>query len=225
MKVKQRMTPGPITAHLKNTHSQALTYMRQHRFRRMPVLDDDNHLVGIVSEKDLLRTAPSPATSLSVYEIYTLIEQLTLDQIMTHPVYAVEGDCEIDLAARVMLDKRIGCLPVMEGEHLIGIITETDIFRAFVELLGGGESGIRLDVQVDGDSDVLARITRAVANAGGDIVSLATFHGDDCALGEISLKERGAEPDQLRHSLDGITGIQSLNISLSVQNGLLEFGR
>src|SRR5512138_2045421 len=120
MKVKQRMTSNPITATPKTTHQDAVRLMREHRVRRLPVVDSKGHLAGIVSEEDLLSTAPSPVTSLSVYEIYTLLDKLTLDQVMVTPVYAVDEECSLAAAAQFMIAKEIGCLPVVRGKELVG---------------------------------------------------------------------------------------------------------
>src|SRR5689334_10319222 len=139
MKVRQRMTPSPITISPSTSHSEAVTVMRENHIRRLPVVDKNGKLVGIISHKDLLSTSPSPATTLSVYEIYTLLDELTVEKFMIHPVLAVEDDCSIATAAGFMIEHKIGCLPVMHEGKLIGIITETDIFRTFVEVLGGGE--------------------------------------------------------------------------------------
>ncbi|HQA68973.1 MAG TPA: CBS domain-containing protein, partial [Aggregatilineales bacterium] len=139
MKVKSRMTPSPITITPETTHRQAVALMEQHNIRRLPVLDKKKRLIGIVSQSDLLSSAPSQATTLSMYEITSLMDKLTVDKIMTTPVIAVDENCSLAGAARIMLDNRIGALPVMRDEELVGIITETDIFKAFVEVLGGGE--------------------------------------------------------------------------------------
>lgn len=225
MKVKQRMTPNPITATPKTTHREAVELMEKHRIRRLPILDKDGRLIGIVSREDLLSAAPSPATSLSIYEIYTLLDRLTLDQIMTSPVLAVDEECSLAAAARFMVDHRIGCLPVMRGEQLVGIITETDIFRTFVEVMGGGEPGLRIDLEVPDERGILARITEAFAEAGGNIISLTTFHGDDRSRGVVSIKERGADEARLRAALEALEGVEIVEFRTSGQDRLLSFGK
>ena len=224
MKVKQRMTPNPITAAAQTTHREAVSLMRENHIRRLPVVGKKGNLVGIVSERDLLSTAPSPATTLSVYEIYTLLDKLTVDKIMTHPVYAVDEDCSIEAAAQFMIEHKFGCLPVVHEKDLVGIITETDIFKTFVEVLGGNEPGLRIDLAVADKRGVLAEITSAIANAGGNIVSLTTFHGEDAVHGELSIKERGADPHHVAEAMGKIEGVQVLDIHPGGQDGLLQFG-
>lgn len=225
MKVKQRMTSSPITATLKTTHQEAVRLMREHRVRRLPVVDHKGKLAGIVSEEDLLSTAPSPATSLSVYEIYTLLNKLTLDQIMIKPVYAVDEECSLAAAAQFMIDKEIGCLPVMRGKELVGIITETDIFRAFVEVLGSNEPGLRLNLMAADRKGILAEISHAIADADGSIVSLTTFRGADTQHKEISIKERGADARRLRAALENIEGIDILEIRPGNKDEILTIGK
>jgi acetoin utilization protein AcuB len=181
--------------------------------------------VGIISEEDLLSTAPSQATSLSVYEIYTLLDKLTLDQIMVKPVYAVEEECSLSAAAQFMIDKEVGCLPVMRGKQLVGIITETDIFRAFVEVLDSNEPGLRVDLIASDRKGVLAAISQAIADANGSIVSLTTFHGADTQHKEISIKERGADAKRLQTALKAIEGVEVLDIRPGDQDELLVIGK
>lgn len=201
MKVKQRMTPSPITARPTTTHREAMRLLEENHIRRLPVVDDRGRLIGIVTDSDLLSTAPSQATTLSIYEIATLLDRLTLDEIMTTPVYAVDEECGLATAARFMRDNRISALPIMRGEKLVGIITETDIFKTFVEMMAGGEPGFRVDINVADEPGQLAAITNAIAQTEADIVSLATFEGGDTAHGIISLKVRGVEEDELRAAL------------------------
>lgn len=224
MKVKQRMTPNPITASPETTHSEAVALMRENHIRRLPVVDKHGKLIGIISDKDLLSTAPSPATTLSVYEIYTLLDELTVDKFMVHPVLAVSDDCGIANAARFMIENKISCLPIMHDNTLVGIITETDIFKTFVEVLGGGEPGLRVDLSVTDKRGVLAELTSAIAQAGGNIVSLTTFHGEDAQHAQISIKERGADQKQLNEAINKLDGVKLLDIQPSSQDGLLKVG-
>jgi acetoin utilization protein AcuB len=178
------------------TKDQAMTLMREKKIRRLPVVDHGK-LVGIVVEKDMLSNQPSPATTLSIHEIYGLLERLRMRQIMTSPVYTVEGDCPLEEAARVMVENKIGCLPVMDGESLVGIITETDIFKAMMEFLGGAENGIRLTVRLPEQVGALANVVTCIADAGGNIVAATTSRLYENQHREVTIKESGAEPDKL----------------------------
>lgn len=200
MLVGKIMTPNPITASPDTSHREAFELMRAHDISHLPVLDH-GRLVGIVADDDLLSTQPSPATTLSIYEIHALLEKLKLSQFMAHPVLTVTEDCPVEAAARVMLDHNIGCLPVMRGEELVGIITDVDIFKLLVEVLGGGREGIRLSVRVPDRLGQLAQSANAIAEAGGNIVGVVVWKDDDSPTSILTIKESGADPEKLRQAL------------------------
>jgi acetoin utilization protein AcuB len=166
------MTPNPVTIRRDTSVTAALRLMRERRVRRLPVVDRRDRLVGIVSEKDLLNASPSPATSLSIWEIHDLLARLKVEAVMARDVVTVSEDAPVEDAARIMIDRKIGGLPVMRHEALVGIITETDLFKAFLELLGGRRSGVRVTAHTSGAKGTISRISSAVFNAGGDIVGL-----------------------------------------------------
>jgi acetoin utilization protein AcuB len=129
--VRDWMTPDPITAPPTMTLPEALEVMEQHSIRRLPVVDK-GRLVGIVTRGDLRSGQPSQATSLSFFEIHYLLERVTLDRLMTRNPVTVADDATITEAARLMLQRKISGLPVVKNGHLVGIITESDIFRLVV---------------------------------------------------------------------------------------------
>jgi acetoin utilization protein AcuB len=212
MFVRTYMRPNPTTVTPDTTYPQAISIMRKQKIRRLPVLEH-NRLVGIVVEEDLLSNQPSPATTLSVHEIYSLLESLHIRQIMSRPVVTVEGDCPMEEAARLMVDRRIGCLPVMDGEKLVGIITETDIFKVFVNLLGGEEKGFRLTLHLPNRQGTLAVISGKIADAGGNILAVTTAKIND-DLGEVTIKEIGANPNVLSEVLSQI-GVEVVDLRSS----------
>jgi acetoin utilization protein AcuB len=200
MLVQTYMTRNPISIKPDDTFPQAMSVIRTNKIRHLPVVDN-GRLVGILVEKDLLSNQPSQATTLSVYEIYSLLEMLRVRQMMTRPVITVEGDCPVEDAARIMVDNQISCLPVMEGEKLVGIITETDIFRVLVNVLGGKESGLRLTLCLPDRVGELAAIVTRIAEAGGNIVALTTTRSQDGVSGEVTIKEIGADSENLTNWL------------------------
>jgi acetoin utilization protein AcuB len=207
MFVKTYMTPNPITIDLEATYSVAINTLRKHHIRHLPVVEN-GRLVGIIVEKDLLTNQPSPATSLSVYEIYGLLEKLKVGQMMSRPVITVQGDCPVEEAARIMCDKHISCLPVMDGDALAGIITETDIFKVLVEVLGGAEAGMRMTLRLEDRVGNLAAIAGQIAQAGGNIIAVTCSRPREGIDSEIMIKEKGANPDQLKSLL------QSANVQV-----------
>jgi len=198
------MTRHPITVREDEKVEDALNLMRKKKVRRLPVLDAKGKLVGIVSEKDLLYASPSPATTLSVYEMHYLLSKLEVKEVMTRDVITVTEFAPIEEAARVMVDSKIGGLPVMRGDTLVGIITETDLFKVFLELLGAREKGVRLTLLVPEQKGVLAEMTRAIAETGGNIVALGTFLGDDPTNRLIACKVSGVDKGTLLKALEPI---------------------
>lgn len=205
MLVGQRMSRNLVTATPHTTHREAVDLMRQHHIRRLPIVDH-GQLVGIVVEKDLLSAQPSSATSLSIWEIHSLLDKLTLNRVMRHPVITVGTECPIEEAARIMLARKIGALPVMDQHHLVGLITETDIFRVFVEILGGGEQGLHFSVRLEDHPGKLAALANTIAQAGGNIVSLSTYRAPDASHRDISVKAQGADPRKLKDGLASLNG-------------------
>jgi len=179
MLVFERMTHNPITISPDTPVSEALQLVRKRNARRLPVLDKRERLIGLVTEKDLLYASPSPATSLSMHEISYLLSKLTVDEVMTrHPITVTE-DTPIEEAARLMMDNGIDALPVMRGQQLVGIVTETDLFKTFIELFSAREGGVRLTLLVPEVRGELFTLTQAISELGGNILSLGTFQGED----------------------------------------------
>lgn len=135
MLVKERMTQPVITALPEMPIQEALNLMREKGIRRLPVVSDRGRLVGIVSDRDLLHASPSDATSLSIWELNYLLSQVTLKEIMTKDVITVSEDTHVEDVARMMVDNKVGGIPVVSNGDVVGIITETDLFKALVELL------------------------------------------------------------------------------------------
>ncbi len=188
MLVKDRMTQNPVTVSPDTPVSEALNLMRQKKVRRMPVVDRHGHLVGIVAEKDLLYASPSPATSLNVYEIGYLLSKLKVKEIMAKDVVTVTEDAPLEEAARIMVDNAVSGLPVTRDKTVVGIITETDIFKILLEMMGARDLGTRLTIQVHDQPGTLSRIAGAIAGIGGDIVALGTFHGEGHGHGLLVIK-------------------------------------
>ena len=197
MLVHERMSKHPCTITEDTPIHEAMKLMRDKKVRRLPVLDGVGKLVGIVSEKDLLYISPSPATSLSIYELQYLISRITVRQIMTTDVITVSEHTPLEEAARIMADSKIGGLPVMRDGKLVGIITESDLFRFFVELWGVQEMEVHLSMLVPEQPDILASIARATSDMGGNIVSLIAFPGEDPTKRLITVKVAGVREGEL----------------------------
>jgi len=205
MFVRDYMTPNPVVVDPNMTFPEATSLMRNRNIRRLPVVDHAR-LIGIVSEKDLLTNQPSPATTLSIHEMYSLLERLRVRQMMTRPVVTVEGICPVEEAASIMVDHKIGSLPVMEGEKVVGIITETDIFKVLVEVLGSQEGDSRISLLLPEKVGTLAKVASGIAEIGGNILAVVFTrkHGD--LSREVMIKERGADPNALNRILSDSGG-------------------
>ncbi|MFP4364294.1 MAG: CBS and ACT domain-containing protein [Spirochaetia bacterium] len=179
MRVSRIMTHNPIYVDKEIAVPEAQRIIRRENIHRVPVLDKKHHIVGIVSEKDLLYASPSPASTLDVYEMNALLAKLTVDKVMTKEVITVSEDSPIEEAVRLLADNDIGGLPVMRGQTLVGIITESDIFRMFIELFGARSKGIQATVLLPEKPGELAQITAALSEKGANIISIGTFPGDN----------------------------------------------
>ncbi|NLD72644.1 MAG: CBS domain-containing protein [Chloroflexi bacterium] len=204
MFVRERMTKHPVTITPETSLHDALRIMREEKVRRLPVLSRQGKLVGIVLERDLLYASPSPATSLSVYELNYLVAKITIADLMTREVITVEEDCPLEEAARIMSDNGISGLPVVRGDILVGMITESDLFRIFLELLGARTWGLRVTIQVPDQQGFLAKLAGMVAAEGGNFVSLGTFWAEDPVDREIVFKVQDISREQMETILQAL---------------------
>jgi len=201
MLVKERMSRNPITIRTDTPVTEAQSLMKREKIHHLPVLDREGRLVGIVTEKDLLYAAPSPATTLSVYEMTSLLAKLTVDKVMSAKPLTVTEDVALEEAARIMADRNIGGLPVIRGETLVGIITESDLFRVFIELFGARQKGVRLTMVVANRRGELCKVSEAVTKAGGNIIALGTFLADDPTQGRLTMKVEGLAKEKIAEAL------------------------
>ena len=132
MRVRELMTGALVTVRPDAAVLDARHLMQERRIRHLLVTSERGELLGIVTDRDIRLNLPSQATSLSVWEINHLLIQLTVGKVMTQSLITVGPDQEAQEAGKLMLDHTIGALPVVDDGHLIGIVTETDLLRAFV---------------------------------------------------------------------------------------------
>jgi len=188
MLVRERMSKEPVTITADVSVTEALRLMREKKVRRLPVLDSHGKLVGIVSDKDLLFASPSPVSSLSVWEMNYLLAKLTVEAVMTRQVITVSEETPLEEAARIMADNKIGGLPVMRDGKLVGIVTETDLFKIFLELLGARQPGVRVTALIPSAKGTLAKITSAIFGAGGNIMAFSQSMDASGTRWEVTFK-------------------------------------
>jgi acetoin utilization protein AcuB len=198
MLVRKRMTRNPVTTSPNASVPDALKVMQGSRIRQLPVLDEKDHMVGIVSLVDLFRASPSPATSLSIWEIDYLLEKIKVSQVMTRDVITITEDTAVEDAGRIMAENAVSGLPVMRDGELVGIITESHLFNVLVDVFGARQCGVRVTAQMPMEKGGLAKLSGAVAAIGGNFVAFT----ESMAEGTVTFKVRDVERDQLVRAIE-----------------------
>ena len=196
MNVGRRMSHPVITVQPGTPITKVHELMTHEKIQQTPVVKNGK-LIGIISEKDILKAYPSPVTSLSVWEITSLLEKIKVKDVMVEKVLTVAEATPIEDAARLMVDNQVSSLPVMRGKELVGIITKSDLFRIMFEMLGARKPGVRFSVLVPNQPGEIAQLTQAIYEKGGTILALSTFEGDSSANGLITVKVDGVAQDKL----------------------------
>lgn len=179
MFVINRMTKNPMTVTADTKVDEVAYLMKKHNFRRLPVVDDGK-LVGFLSDSDLMRVAPSSATTLSRYEINSLLAKICVRDIMKKDVVSVNVDATIEEAALIMYKNKIGGMPVVSNMGaVVGVITETDIFKTFVDVMGLADGKTRITLEVTDKIGVVKDIAEIFGQAGVSIDSLITCKKED----------------------------------------------
>jgi acetoin utilization protein AcuB len=179
MFVINRMTKNPMTVTADTKVDEVAHLMKKHNFRRLPVVDDGK-LVGFLSDSDLMRVAPSPATTLSRYEINSLLAKICVRDIMKKDVVSVNVGATIEEAALIMYKNKIGGMPVVSNMGaVVGVITETDIFKTFVDVMGLADGKTRITLEVTDKIGVVKDIAEIFGQAGVSIDSLITCKKED----------------------------------------------
>jgi acetoin utilization protein AcuB len=159
----------------------ALSFMEKRGIRRLPVVED-GRLLGIVTRSDLL-------AALGKDKAKRQGEERSVDEIMTKKPLTVEQEETLERAAELMLKEKISGLPVVDGSRVVGIITESDVFRALCQILGVGEKGARVVMSVKDDEDVLSAVRKRLTGLG--MRSLATYHNPSLGRWEVVVRVRG----------------------------------
>lgn len=218
MLIRDRMSSPAITVEVRASIADAVELIRRHDIRRLPVLQR-GRLVGIVTLTDLMRAQPSPATTLAAWEMPVLLGKATVGEIMTADPITIGPDAPIEAAAVIMLREKIGGLPVMEGRALVGMITESDLFEAFVDLTGLRQGGARLVVDLSGHSNPLQGIAGIVDASSVALTSMATYQQGDRQL--AVLRVDASYPLHLVDALtDGGFPVLHLAAAPEVSNGV-----
>ena len=209
MQVHECMTVNPITISPKTTYAQASRLPRLKKLHALLVVDKEGELVGIITEKNLLDILP--VAVLGVHTISDFLSAITVEEAMTTRVITVQEDYPLEEAARILIDHKIGSLPVMRGDQLVGLITKSDIFLAMTEALGGRSEGLRITIRLLEDKGELGAITDGIIKLGGKLMSLATYWGDNSFKRVITLKVQGVDREELLMMLEWTIGVQVID--------------
>lgn len=162
MSVKDYMTKNVVTITPDTRVAKAADLLREEDLRRLPVVEN-GHLVGLVTAGTMADATPSKATSLSIYEMNYLLNKTKIKDIMIKKVITVEPNASLEDAIYLMLTHKVGVLPVLDGEELVGIITDRDVYKAFLHISGYGLEGIRVVINTDNAVGILARVASTIS--------------------------------------------------------------
>lgn len=194
MYVKDYMTAEPLTVTRDISVSKAVDIMGKNDFHRLPVVDEEGKLIGLVTGGLVEETSGAKNTSLSIYELNYLLSKTTVEEIMIRDVKTTSADLFLEEAAQVMIDQHISVLPVVDEEQkVIGIITEKDIFQAFADLLGYRHQGTRFVIRCDDRPGFFHGVTKYFADNDANLDSLAVFHTEERGT-EVVVKATGEIP-------------------------------
>lgn len=200
MIVKDKMIKNPKTVVKSTPISRAVEIMQEGNFHRLPVVEN-GRIVGLLTESTISKHMPGQATSLSIYEINYLLSKMTAEDVMIKQVITISPCALLEKAALVMRKNNIGCLPVVEKDKLVGIITSNDILDAFVDILGYFENGSRIEIEVsDDEKGVLAEIARCYAETGANISRVNVFKSEGRIT--VMVKASGASAKTLKAALE-----------------------
>lgn len=203
MFVGERMSRPVISVSPDSPINDVLAMFRREHIRRAPVMKDAK-LVGIVTETDLLNASPSSVTTLSIWEMNYLISKVKVKDVMSKKVITVESDTPIEEAARIMADKKIGGVPVVNEGKVVGIITETDLFKIFLELMGARQKAMRVTATIADKPGQLEKLTKAIAQNGGNFISFGMFAGPDANTKVVTFKVEGIKRNAIKEVLEPV---------------------
>jgi acetoin utilization protein AcuB len=214
MLVKDWMTPQPLIVVAPDTPiTEAQRLMHEHKIRHLPVVTDQHNLVGLVTRETLLQAIPWSAVSLSALETQYILSKVKASKVMIREITTITEDVAVEEAARIMVDHKLGCLPVLRSGNLVGIITDIDLLSITMEMLGARRSGLRLSVTVPNRVGEMARLSAAIAGIGGNLTAFGSWEG---TLGPerlgVILKVAQVSKEQLVTIVKQLAGVEILHV-------------
>lgn len=214
MYVKDHMTKNPVTVTPDTSVSKVLELMQRGHFHRVPVVDANGILKGLITEGVVTEASGQNTTSLSIFELNYLLSRTSVEEIMIKDVKTITEDQFVEQAAQVMLDGSINVLPVVdEANKVIGIITEKDIFKTFVDLLGLQHQGTKFVIKMENKPGLLAKAASLFAENDANVEALGVYQNDERGA-EFFVKATGSIEVE---AMTKILKDNGLNVSVIVQ--------
>ncbi|KLU67120.1 inosine-5'-monophosphate dehydrogenase [Desulfosporosinus acididurans] len=201
MYVRQFMTTQVFTISPNESIAEAMALMREKKIDRLPVVEKEK-LIGLVTDGDLREVSPSPATTLSIFELNYLVAKTTIREIAVKKVITCHPDMGIEDAALLMREHKIGGLPVVENEKLVGIITGYDILDAFLDIMGSRSPGKRFVIERKDEKGVLLDIATTFKQYDTNVSSLAFYHLRENKF-QLLAHLQGEQLTEVKASLEG----------------------
>lgn len=203
MYVDRMMTREVIKVTPETTVTHMSGIMRDRHVRHLPVVDARDHLVGLVSQRDLQRVSPSPITTLSAGEANYLLNKVTAEKIMHREVVTCGPDTLVEQAGCIMRDRGVGCLPVVDDGRLVGIVTGVDLIDFYLDISGCRVvDAARIAVNLRDESGQLVKLLSRIQELGGEVASvLAPIHADDTGMRISIVRYRADDPGSVAREL------------------------
>ncbi len=211
MYVKNEMTKNPITIEASDTISKAADLMSENNLHRLPVMKQGK-LVGLVTKGLITSKGVGGATSLSVFELNYLLNRTSVDTVMIKlkDLVSISSDKLLEEAASVMLAHDIGCLPVVDNGELVGILTQNDLFRAFLGILGYNRKGSRIDVRVPDTLGILGEVSKVFVKNNANIKNFTVYRENNDQTADLILQTDLTDTDELEKDLNASFHVNSI---------------
>jgi acetoin utilization protein AcuB len=204
------MTESPITVRPDTDYLAAIAIMRAGKMRRLPVVDENGRLAGIISASTLQNIQIPDDSRERVIQAGGVL--VRIGDVMTRDVITVSPDYPLEEAADLMIEHKIGFLPVVEDDQLVGVITDTDIFRVLVQVLGGGSASIRICVEVDNKPGEFSQVAKRVASVGGNIFSVASLPAESDERIKLTMRIEDVSLEELLEAVKTHPNIDITNV-------------
>lgn len=203
MYVKNEMTKNPITINANDMISKAADIMSETDLHRLPVMENGK-MIGLVTKGLITSKGVGGATSLSVFELNYLLNRTTVKTVMIKEkdLVTISSDKLLEDAANLMLEHDIGCLPVVDQGELVGIITQNDLFKAFLDILGYSRKGSRIDVRVPDHLGILGDVSKVFVKHNANITNFTVYRNNDDKTADLILRTDLTETDELEKDLN-----------------------